>query len=349
MVLETTKPVKKAAPKKADAKKAAYSREQYLSWYELMLRIRRFEERCLMAYSQQKIRGFLHVYIGQEAITAGMESVLRPTDCIVTGYRQHGTAIGRGITTKAAMAELYGKVTGVNKGKGGSMHFMSKEHKYFGGNGIVGAQIPIGAGIAFAEKYRGTDNLCVTMFGDGAARQGALHEAFNMAMTWKLPVLFICENNQYAMGTSVERTSNVLDLFKLGYAYEMPSEAVDGMAPESVYEAISRAAAHIRSGAGPYYLEIKTYRYKGHSVSDPGSYRTREELKSYQDIDPIKVTENKILGLGFATEAEIEAIKERVKQEIDEAEAFAEASPYPDAAELYTDNYAEPNYPFMKD
>jgi len=278
-----------------------------------------------------------------------MESVLRPTDGIVTGYRQHGTAIGRGVTTKAAMAELYGKATGVNKGKGGSMHFMSNEHKYFGGNGIVGAQIPIGAGIAFAEKYRGTDNLCVTMFGDGAARQGALHEAFNMAMTWKLPVLFICENNHYAMGTSVERTSNVQDIYKLGYAYDMPSEQVDGMTPESVHEAISKAAAHIRSGAGPYFLEIKTYRYKGHSVSDPGSYRTREELKSYQDIDPIKVTEDKILNLGLATEAEIEAIKDRIKVEIDEAEAFAEASPYPDASELYTDNYAEPNYPFMKD
>jgi pyruvate dehydrogenase E1 component alpha subunit len=349
MVLETAKPVKKAAPKNAGAKKAVYSKEQYLGWYELMLRIRRFEERCLLAYSQQKIRGFLHVYIGQEAIAAGMESVLRPTDGIVTGYRQHGTAIGRGVTTKAAMAELYGKATGVNKGKGGSMHFMSNEHKYFGGNGIVGAQIPIGAGIAFAEKYRGTDNLCVTMFGDGASRQGALHEAFNMAMTWKLPVLFICENNHYAMGTSVERTTNVKDIYKLGLGYEMPSEQVDGMTPESVHEAISRAAAHIRSGEGPYFLEIKTYRYKGHSVSDPGSYRTREELKSYQDIDPIKVTEDKILNFGLATEAEIEAIKDRIKQEIDEAEAFAEASPYPDASELYTDNYAEPNYPFMKD
>lgn len=349
MVVETAKPEKKAVVKKTSAKKAAISKEQYLNWYELMLRIRRFEERCLMAYSQQKIRGFLHVYIGQEAITAGMESALIPGDCIVTGYRQHGTAIGRGISTKAAMAELYGKATGVNKGKGGSMHFMSKQYKYFGGNGIVGAQIPIGAGIAFAEKYRGTNNLCVTMFGDGAARQGALHEAFNMAMTWKLPVLFICENNHYAMGTSVERTSNVQDIYKLGLGYEMPSEQVDGMTPESVFEAISKAAAHIRSGAGPYFLEIRTYRYKGHSVSDPGSYRSREELKSYQDIDPIKVTEDKILNFGLATEAEIEAIKERVKQEIDEAEAFAEASPYPDASELYTDNYAEPNYPFMKD
>jgi pyruvate dehydrogenase E1 component alpha subunit len=350
MVLEKTKPEKKATTtKKAASTKAAYDKEQYLFWYKLMLRIRRFEERCLLAYSQQKIRGFLHVYIGQESIAAGMESALKPGDAIVTAYRQHGTAIGRGVTTKAAMAELYGKATGINKGKGGSMHFMSSEFKYFGGNGIVGAQIPIGAGIAFAEKYRGTDNLCVTMFGDGAARQGALHEAFNMAMTWKLPVLFICENNNYAMGTSVKRTSNVHDLYKLGLGYEMPSEQVDGMTPESVHEAISKAAAHIRSGAGPYYLEIKTYRYKGHSVSDPGSYRSREELKNYQDIDPLKITEDKMLQLGYLTEAELEEIRDAVKLEIDEAEAFAEASPYPDASELYTDNYAEPNYPFMKD
>lgn len=349
MVLEKTTPVKKEHAKKTPAKKAAYSKEQYLFWYEMMLRIRRFEERCLLAYSQQKIRGFLHVYIGQESIAAGLESALIPGDGIVTAYRQHGIAIGRGVSTQAAMAELFGKSTGVNKGKGGSMHFMSKEFKYFGGNGIVGAQIPIGAGIAFAEKYNGTNNLCVTMFGDGAARQGALHEAFNMAMTWKLPVLFICENNHYAMGTSVSRTSNVADLYKLGLGFDMPSEQVDGMTPESVHEAISKAAEHIRSGKGPYYLEIKTYRYKGHSVSDPGSYRTREELKSYQDIDPINVTEEKILSLGYATEAEMEAIKDKIKVEIDEAEAFAEASPYPDASELYTDNYAEPDYPFMKD
>jgi len=202
-------------PKKAIAKKSEFTKEQYLTWFETMLRIRRFEERTLMMYSQQKIRGFCHVYIGQEAIAAGLVSALRKEDGIVTAYRQHGIAISRGISTKSALAELFGKVTGCGKGKGGSMHFFSREHKFFGGNGIVGAQIPIGTGIAFAEKYKGTDNLCVTMFGDGAARQGALYESFNMAMTWKLPVLYICENNQYAMGTSVERTSNVHDLIKL--------------------------------------------------------------------------------------------------------------------------------------
>jgi pyruvate dehydrogenase E1 component alpha subunit len=247
------------------------------------------------------------------------------------------------------MAELYGKETGVNKGKGGSMHFFSKEHRYFGGNGIVGAQIPIGAGIAFAEKYKETGGLCVTMFGDGAARQGALHEAFNMAMTWKLPVIFICENNNYAMGTSVERTSNVNDIYKLGLGYEMPSEPVDGMTPESVHEAMAKAVKHVRAGKGPYFLEIKTYRYKGHSVSDPGNYRTREELKSYMGIDPIKVTENTIIKNKLATEAEIDAIKARVKEEIEAAVKFAEESNFPAPSELYTDNYLQEDYPFMRD
>lgn len=349
MIAEKTKTEKKPAAKKSTSKKPAYSKEQYLNWYELMLRIRRFEERALLGYSQQKIRGFLHVYIGQEAVAAGIESAIRREDAIVTAYRQHGTAIGRGCSTKECMAELYGKATGVNKGKGGSMHFFSKENRYFGGNGIVGAQIPIGTGIAFAEKYRGTDLLCVTMFGDGAARQGSLHESFNMAMTWKLPVLYICENNHYAMGTSVSRTSNIKDLYKLGDAYDMPSEAVDGMRPETVHEAISKAAAHIRAGNGPYFLEIKTYRYKGHSVSDPAHYRTREELKAYMDIDPIKITEATILDNGIATEEEIEAIKNKIKEEIELAVQFAEESPWPNAYELYTDNYTQPDYPFMKD
>ena len=237
-------------------------KETLVRWYRLMLRIRRFEERAVLLYGKQKIRGFLHVYIGQEAITAGLDTALRPEDAIVTAYRQHGIGMLKGLTSKQCMAELYGKETGAVKGKGGSMHFFNKETKYFGGNGIVGAQIPIGTGIALAEKYKGTENLCVTMFGDGAARQGALYEAFNMAMTWKLPVLYIVENNQFAMGTSVERTSNVLDLYKLGASFEMPSEAVDGMDPEAVHHAIAKAAAHIRSGKGPYFLEIKTYRYK---------------------------------------------------------------------------------------
>lgn len=329
--------------------KSKFSKKTYLAWYEVMLRIRRFEEATLKAYGQQKVRGFCHVYIGQEAIAAGLISALKPEDAIATAYRQHGLAIAKGIDTKSAMAELFGKSTGVVKGKGGSMHFFSKEHRFFGGNGIVGAQIPIGTGIGFAEKYKGTNNLCVTMFGDGAARQGALYESFNMAMTWKLPVLYICENNHYAMGTSVERTSNVADIYKVGHAFDMPSEPVDGMSPESVHNALEKAAKHIRSGKGPYFLEIKTYRYKGHSVSDPAKYRTKEELKSYQDQDPVKMTEAKMLKEKIASEAEIKKIKDKIKAEIAEAVAFAESSPFPDGSTLFEDNYLQEDYPFIKD
>jgi pyruvate dehydrogenase E1 component alpha subunit len=336
----------KSGNRKKTSTPVKVTKEMYLRWYELMHRIRKFEERALMMYGQQKIRGFCHVYIGQEAITAGMEEAITNDDAIVTAYRQHGTAIGRGISTKAAMAELFGKATGVNKGKGGSMHFFSKEHRYFGGNGIVGAQIPIGTGIAFAEKYRGTKNLCVTMFGDGAARQGSLHESFNMAMTWKLPVLYVCENNHYAMGTSVSRTSNIADIHKLGLAYGMPNEAVDGMKPENVFEAMQRAVEHIRGGNGPYFLEIKTYRYKGHSVSDPAKYRTKEEVQQYKDQDPVKLVESRLIE-EFKAEKEVNEIKDKIKAEIAEAVKFADESPYPDASELYTDNYLQEDYPYL--
>jgi pyruvate dehydrogenase E1 component alpha subunit len=337
------------ARKKKSSEGMTHPQERYLFWYELMLRIRRFEERALVMYGQQKIRGFCHVYIGQEAVAAGIESAIRREDNIVTAYRQHGTALGRGVTSREAMAELYGKSTGIVKGKGGSMHFFSAEHHYFGGNGIVGAQIPIGTGIAFAEKYRGADNLCVTMFGDGAARQGALYEAFNMAMAWKLPVLYIVENNGYAMGTSVERTSNVIELYKLGASFDMPSEVVDGMNPEAVHDAVIRAAEHIRAGHGPYFLEIRTYRYKGHSVSDPAKYRTKEEVESYKERDPIKLIEQTILDNKIATAEQIQEIRDRIKEEIDDCVQFAEESPYPDAQELYTDNYTQADYPFIKD
>lgn len=333
--------------KKSNTKK--YSKETYLTWYENMLLIRRFEERTLMLYGQNKIRGFCHVYIGQEAIAAGLITAIKKTDPLATAYRQHGIGLSRGLSPKSCMAELFGKKTGCVKGKGGSMHFFSKELNYFGGNGIVGAQIPIGTGIAFAEKYRETDNLCVTMFGDGAARQGSLHESFNMAMTWKLPVLYICENNGYAMGTSVSRTSNITDLYKLGSAYDMPSEQVDAMKPENVHEALERAAKHIRSGKGPYYLELKTYRYKGHSVSDPANYRSRDELNYYKGEDPVKYTESKILDNKIATEKEIRAIKEKVKNTIKEAIDFAEKSDFPDPSALYEENYLQKDYPFIKD
>ncbi|TVR88419.1 MAG: pyruvate dehydrogenase (acetyl-transferring) E1 component subunit alpha [Saprospirales bacterium] len=339
---------KTATNKRKSPAKKAYDKETYLLWYENMLRIRRFEERALMMYGQQKIRGFLHVYIGQEAIAAGLMTAIRPEDAVVTGYRQHGIGIARGLDTKSCMAELFGKYDGCNKGKGGSMHFFSKKYRYFGGNGIVGAQIPIGTGIGLAEQYRGTDNISVTMFGDGAARQGSLFESFNMAMTWKLPVLYICENNHYAMGTSVKRTSNVTDIYKIGSAFEMPSEPVDGMSPESVHEALEKAAKHIRAGKGPYFLEIKTYRYKGHSVSDPANYRTRDELKDYQDKDPVKTLEKRILDDKIASEDEIKEIKDAIKEEINEAVKFAEESDFPPASELYTDNYLQEDYPFIK-
>jgi pyruvate dehydrogenase E1 component alpha subunit len=340
-VLTQAKSTKKASIK--------HDKETYLLWFETMYRIRRFEEKTLFAYSQQKIRGFCHVYIGQEAIGAALAAALRPTDCVVTAYRQHGVALARGLSSRSCMAELYGKATGCVKGKGGSMHFFSAEHKYFGGNGIVGAQIPIGTGIGFAEKYKGTDNFCVTMFGDGAARQGALHESFNMAMTWKLPVLYICENNQYAMGTSVSRTSNVHDLVKLGLGYDMPSEQVDGMSPEAVHEAFLRAAKHIRAGNGPYFLEIKTYRYRGHSVSDPAKYRSKEEVEEYKEIDPVIVTQNKIVANGIATQAEVDAIIAKIDAEVEDAMDFAENSEFPLGSELYDDNYQQKDYPYIMD
>lgn len=338
---------KKAAPKKVKTQK--YDKATYMKWLEVMYRIRRFEEKGLFAYSQQKIRGFFHVYIGQEAIAGGLVTALKQDDKIVTAYRQHGIALSRGLSSASCMAELYGKATGCVKGKGGSMHFFSAEHNYFGGNGIVGAQIPIGTGIAFAEKYKGTDSLCVTMFGDGAARQGALYESFNMAMTWKIPVLYICENNMYAMGTSVTRTSNVHDLAKLGLSFDMPSESVDGMNPESVHEALLRAADHIRSGKGPYYLEIETYRYRGHSVSDPAKYRTKEELEAYKEKDPVEMIQVKIVNEGIATQKEVDAVIEKINIEIDEAMEFAENSPYPVPSELYEDNYTQKDYPYITD
>ncbi len=327
----------------------SFSKETYLYWYELMLRIRRFEERAGQLYGMQKIRGFCHLYIGQEAVAAGTISALRAEDPIITAYRDHGLALAREISSNECMAELYGKATGCTKGKGGSMHFFSKEKKFFGGHGIVGAQIPLGAGIAFSEKYLGTQNVCACFFGDGAARQGALHETFNMAMLWKLPVIFICENNEYAMGTPVERSSNVVDISKLGLAYDMPSLQVDGMRCEAVHAAIAEAAERGRRGDGPTFLEIKTYRYKGHSMSDPAKYRSKDEVEEYKQKDPIETTLATILHHHYATMKEIEAINQRILDEIDASVKFAEESPYPDASEIYRDNYMDQDYPFLTD
>ena len=313
-----------------------------------MLLLRRFEEKAGQLYGMQKIRGFCHLYIGQEAIAAGCMTATKPDDIFITAYRDHGLAIAKGVTAKSCMAELYGKATGCSKGKGGSMHFFGVKEKFFGGHGIVGAQIGTGAGLAFAEKYKDTDNVVLCFFGDGAARQGMLHETFNMAMLWKLPVIFICENNEYAMGTSVKRTSNVLDIYKLADAYEMPSDQVDGMSPEPVHDAVARAVKRAREKGGPTLLEIKTYRYKGHSMSDPAKYRTKEEFEEYKLKDPIETIIKNLTDNGV-TEEEIEAIKDRVKAEVEESVTFAEESPLPNDDEIYKDVYAQEDYPFIVD
>ncbi len=312
-----------------------------------MLLMRRFEERAGQLYGMQKIKGFCHLYIGQEAIVAGAMSVLRPTDNMITAYRDHAHALGKGTSARAVMAELYGKSTGCSKGKGGSMHMFDAEHRFFGGHGIVGGQIPLGAGIAFADMYRGNDSVTVCYMGDGAVRQGALHETFNIAMTWKVPVIFVIENNNYAMGTSVERTSNVTQLYKLGLAYDMPSEPVDGMSVEAVHEAMERAVNHAREGKGPYLLELNTYRYKGHSMSDPAKYRTKEEVENYKSKDPVEVVLKTIRDKNYATEAEIEAIINKVKDIVEDSVQFSEESPWPDPSELFTDVYVQADYPFI--
>jgi len=326
-----------------------FSKETYLYWYELMLLLRRFEEKAGQMYGMQKIRGFCHLYIGQEAIAAGCMTATNDDDIFITAYRDHGLAIAKGITPNACMAELYAKATGCSKGKGGSMHFFGVEHRFFGGHGIVGAQIGTGAGLAFAEKYKGTDNVVLCFFGDGAARQGILHETFNLAMLWKLPVVFICENNNYAMGTSVARTSNVLDIYKLADAYEMPGDQVDGMIPETVHEAVERAVKRAREQGGPTLLEIKTYRYKGHSMSDPAKYRSKEEMEEYKLQDPVETTLTKLKDNFGVTDEEIEQITERVKHQVEESVKFAEESPYPDDSEVLKDVYAEDDYPFIMD
>lgn len=332
--------------KKEDAK-VKYSKETYMYWYESMQLQRKFEEKCAQLYGQQKIKGFLHLYIGQEACSSGAVSALTKGDHYITAYRCHGIPLALGTSPDAIMAELFGKITGVVKGKGGSMHIFDKNVNFAGGHGIVGAQIPLGAGLGFAEKYKGTDKLAICYFGDGASRQGVLHEAFNLAMTWKIPVIFVVENNGYAMGTSVSRTSNVTELYTLGEAYDMPSEPVDGMNVEAVHEAVSRAAERARKGDGPTFLEFRTYRYRGHSMSDPQKYRTKEEVERYKAADPIEQVKGSILKNKFATEADLDAIDAQIKERVEAAVKFAEESAYPDKSEAYKDVYVQEDYPFI--
>ncbi|KAB1066288.1 pyruvate dehydrogenase (acetyl-transferring) E1 component subunit alpha [Salibacter halophilus] len=333
----------------ATKKKSKFSKEQYLKWYEDMLLMRKTEEKAGQLYVQQKFGGFCHLYIGQEAVVAGAVSATKEGDKHITAYRDHAHPIAMGIHPKYMMAELYGKTTGLVKGKGGSMHMFSKEKNLMGGHGIVGAQIPLGAGIAFAEKYKETDNVTICSMGDGAVRQGALHETFNMAMLWELPVVFLIENNNYAMGTSVERTSNVTDLSEIGESYDMPAMAVDGMSVEEVHNAIEKAAEHARSGKGPYLLEIRTYRYKGHSMSDPAKYRSKEEVEEYKSKDPVSVVLDIIEKKKYASEKQIKEIQDRVKETVNEAVKFAEESPAPKPEELYEDVYMQEDYPYIRD
>lgn len=314
-----------------------------------MMLVRRFEEKSAQLYGKQKIKGFCHLYTGQEAVVAGMMSAITKEDKVITAYRDHGHALAMGMSANSVMAELFGKATGCSGGKGGSMHMFSKEHNFFGGHGIVGAQIPLGAGMALAEQYQGTKNVSICFFGDGAVRQGALHEAFNMAMLWKLPVIFICENNEYAMGTSVSRTTNMNDIYKIGLAYDMPSKQVDGMKCETVHEAVFEAAENAREGNGPSFLEIKTYRYRGHSMSDPANYRTKDELNSYKDKDPLETTKATILKKKYASEKALEEMEDKIIEDVEASVEFAENSPLPDPSELFKDVYVEDDYPFIMD
>ncbi len=312
--------------------------------------IRQFELKSEEMYKMAgKIRGFYHAYIGQEAIAAGCMTATSAADPFITAYRDHGLALSKGVSANACMAELYGKATGCSKGKGGSMHFFSTEHRFFGGHGIVGAQIGTGAGLAFAEKYMGTQNVVLCYFGDGAARQGMLHETYNLAMLWKLPVIFICENNNYAMGTSISRTSNVIDIYKLADAYDMPADKVDGMSPEAVHDSVARAVKRAKEGDGPTLLEMKTYRYKGHSVSDPQKYRSKEEVEEYKDQDPIIKVSNTILENAFASKEDLAAIDKKIQTIVEEAVRFAEESPWPADDELLKDVYIDQQYPFIVD
>ncbi|MES2388407.1 MAG: pyruvate dehydrogenase (acetyl-transferring) E1 component subunit alpha [Bacteroidota bacterium] len=334
-------------PVNSGAQKISFDKETYSSWYEQMQLMRKFEDKAGQVYGQQKIKGFCHLYIGQEACAAGMVSALKKGDKYITAYRDHALPLALGSSPNAVMAELYAKQTGSSKGKGGSMHIFDKEVGFVGGHGIVGGQVPLGAGLAFAEKYNGTDNLCVAMMGDGAVRQGAFHEALNMAMTWKLPVIFVIENNGYAMGTSVSRTSNVTELYKLGSAFDMPSFPVNGMSPEDVHHAIAEAAERARSGNGPTLLEFRTYRYKGHSMSDPAKYRSKDELEEYKNQDPIEHVRQILLEKGWATEADLEKVDEKIKDIVNECVKFADESPYPPIEEVYKDIYVQQDYPFI--
>ncbi|GFZ77949.1 pyruvate dehydrogenase (acetyl-transferring) E1 component subunit alpha [Elstera cyanobacteriorum] len=314
------------------------SAEVLLKYYKDMLLIRRFEEKAGQLYGMGLIGGFCHLYIGQEAVVIGMQAALTPEDAVITSYRDHGHMLACGMDPRGVMAELTGRIGGYSKGKGGSMHMFSKEKNFYGGHGIVGAQVPLGTGIAFAFKYKGQNNVCAAYMGDGALNQGQVYESFNMAALWKLPVIYVIENNKYAMGTSVQRSAAGQELFRRGAAYGIPGEAVDGMSVIAVQEASQRAVEHCKAGNGPYILEMNTYRYRGHSMSDPAKYRTKEEVsKMREQHDPIDQLRALILDGGHADEAALKEIDREIKDIVTDAAEFSQSSPEPDPSELYTD------------
>jgi pyruvate dehydrogenase E1 component alpha subunit len=324
------------------------TKKTYLKWYEDMLFWRKFEDKLAQVYIQQKVRGFLHLYNGQEAILAGALHVMDlEKDKMITAYRNHVQPIGMGVDPKRVMAELYGKKTGTSQGLGGSMHIFSKEHRFFGGHGIVGGQIPLGAGLAFADKYFNNNAVTLCFLGDGAARQGSLHETLNMAVNWNLPVVFCVENNGYAMGTSVKRTSSHEDIWRLGLGYEMPCGPVDAMNPTKVAEALDEAITRARAGKGPTFLDLKTYRYRGHSMSDAQKYRTKDEVEEYQKIDPISQVKKILLDKKYATEDDIKKIDKSIKEKVSECEKFADESDFPDKNIMYDVVYEQEDYPFI--
>ncbi|HKV58212.1 MAG TPA: pyruvate dehydrogenase (acetyl-transferring) E1 component subunit alpha [Ktedonobacteraceae bacterium] len=320
----------------SNATLAGLTRKQLLEMHYMMSLLRRFEEKCAEEYTRGKIGGFMHLYIGQEAVGVGSITTLEPQDRVLSSYREHGHAIMKGIEPQAVMAELFGKSTGCSKGKGGSMHMWSNELGLFGGNAIVAAQLPMAAGVAFAAQYLGESRVTMTFFGDGAVDEGAFHESLNLASLWKLPVVFICENNQYSMGMAVEKAWAVDSLMPRAAAYNMPGEQVDGMDVIAVYEAVKRAVERARNGEGPTLLEVKTYRFRGHSMTDPAYYRTREEEHQWRNTrDPIGIFEKKLLEQGVATQAELDKNDERATQVAEDAAEFAENSPDPTPEELY--------------
>lgn len=331
---------------KKTSKKPNVSAEELLGYYREMLLIRRFEEKAGQLYGMGLIGGFCHLYIGQEAVVVGLEAATKEGDKRITSYRDHGHMLACGMDPKGVMAELTGREGGYSRGKGGSMHMFSAEKHFYGGHGIVAAQVPLGAGLAFSDKYKGNDNVTFAYFGDGAANQGQIYETFNMAALWDLPVIFVIENNQYAMGTSQARSTSTPDLYTRGEAFGIPGELVDGMSVLAVKEASEKAVAHCRAGKGPYVLEIKTYRYRGHSMSDPAKYRTREEVqKMREERDPIEQIRSLLLTGKHATEDDLKAIDKDIKAVVNESAEFAKESPEPHLDELWTDIYNEDTLP----